>query len=483
MRILALVLVFIGLVDSTYLVAEHYSEATPPCRVGFSLVDCGAVLRSKYAVIAGVPMAVLGLVHYAFLRGLILYGLQKKSLVARSLAVIESLGGALFSVYLVYLQLFVLHAICIYCMLSAVVSFILCATVFQLFAAERTYLVRTLIAWFYKHVSKPLFFMFDPEFVHQRVVTLGEVSMQVPGVAALTRWILAAPDKTLGKTLMGIHFASPIGLAAGFDYEARLSQSLAPLGFGFQTVGTMTNEPCEGNPTPRLGRLPLSRSLMVNKGFRNPGINAVIAKLKGKQFSIPLGISIGDAKGRIDQIITAFKKCERAKLNHSYYELNISCPNLHGALSLYEPKNLQPLLERIDALKLKRPVWVKMPIDLTDQQTLALLRTIAKHSPKAVIFGNLQKNRKSSAFVKAELKRFPVGNFSGKPTFARSNELIALAHKHFGKRFVVVGCGGVFDAKDARAKLKAGADLIQMITGMIFQGPQVVSQINAELAK
>jgi dihydroorotate dehydrogenase len=135
----------------------------------------------------------------------------------------------------------------------------------------------------------------------------------------------------------------------------------------------------------------------------------------------------------------------------------------------------------IDKLHLKKPVFIKMPIEKSDKEVLSMLSIIAKHSPQGVIFGNLQKDRKNPVLVKEEVSKFPKGNFSGKPTYKRSNELIKVTYKKYRKRFVIIGCGGVFCAQDAYEKITLGASLVQIITGMIFEGPQVIAAINMEL--
>jgi dihydroorotate dehydrogenase len=240
-----------------------------------------------------------------------------------------------------------------------------------------------------------------------------------------------------------------------------------------------------------LGRLPKSKSLMVNKGFKNPGAEKTIIKLKGLNFEIPVGISIGRSNNKtcstqkisVEDIIETFKLFEKSKINHSYYELNISCPNLHGDISFYPIKNLEELLLEIDKLNLKKPVFVKMPLENSNTDVLDMLKTIASHSPKGVIFSNLSKNRNNKLINQEETDKFPagIGSFSGKPTEKRSNELIRLAYKNFGKSLIIIGCGGVFSAKDAYKKIRSGASLVQLITGMVYEGPQLIAQINNEL--
>lgn len=346
----------------------------------------------------------------------------------------------------------------------------------------------TLTKYSYQYLLKPILFQFDPEGVHVAMTSFGEQLGKQKWARGLLANQLVKNYPSLSQNLAGIKFNSPIGLSAGFDYDAKLTQISGSLGFGFQTVGTITNNSYEGNPKPRLGRLPKSKSLMVNKGFKNLGAAAIAAKLAGKTFDIPIGISIGrtnsealNQKESVDDIIQAFKAFENAQVKNSYYELNISCPNLKGTVTFYTPAKLDQLLKEIDKLKLKKPLFVKMPISSTDKEILAMLKVIAKHSPAGVIFGNLQKDK--STLNPIETKKFSVGNFSGKPTFDRSNHLIFLAFKNFKKRFVIIGSGGVFNSDDAYTKIKAGASLVQLITGMVYQGPQLIAEINQDLAK
>lgn len=331
----------------------------------------------------------------------------------------------------------------------------------------------------------------DPEFVHERLTASGELMGKCWCTRKLFRGLYRFDDAALQQELHSVNFKTPVGLAAGFDYQAQLTQILPSLGFGFGTVGTITNLAYAGNPPPRLGRLPKSKSLMVYKGFKNNGAKSVAQKLVKLKFSYPAGVSIGRSnnKGLITQkdsvkdIIKAFETFLSAKVNDAYYELNISCPNLFGDVSFYPPKNLKDLLTEVDKLKISQPIFIKMPIEKTDAETLGMLDIIVKHQIAGVIFGNLQKNRKDPALDPQEVARFTYGNFSGKPTFKRSNELIKLAYKRFGKKLTVIGCGGIFNAEDAYTKIKLGASLVQLITGMIFEGPALIGQINYGLVQ
>lgn len=340
----------------------------------------------------------------------------------------------------------------------------------------------------YKYILAKVIFSFNSELMHDFMTAFGEILGKVPLTKKFVYLLFNVKSPILFQRIKGVNFENPIGLSAGFDYEARLTQILPSIGFGFGTIGTITNLPCEGNPKPRLARLLKSKSLMVNKGFRNKGIDTITYKLKNYSFQIPVGISIGQTntdifsqEEAIDDIISAFKKAESANLKIKYYELNISCPNLKSKVTFYDPKKLDKLLQRVKNLNIKKPIFIKMPIDKSDNEVLAMLNVIVKNKIDGVIFGNLQKNRKNKVLDKTEIAKYPVGNFSGKPTFEDSNQLIELAYRSYKDKLVIIGCGGVFSAKDAYCKIKLGATLVQLITGLVFEGPQLAAQINDEL--
>lgn len=346
-----------------------------------------------------------------------------------------------------------------------------------------------MFGFLYKNLFKPIAFKFDAELVHNAMTKAGVHLGNYRATRNLTKRLFYYKNKKLAQEIAGIKFENPIGLSAGFDYNADLTQILPSVGFGFATVGTITNMPYEGNPKPQLGRLPRSRSLLVNKGFRNIGAKVISEKLKPKKFDIPIGISIGRSNSdtlktlekSIEDILISFKTVENAKIKNAYYELNISCPNLiHGSknITFYPPANLEKLLSRVDKLKLSKPLFIKMPISEDNKSFEKMLNVILKHKVTGVIIGNLQKDRTLKSFDKSEIKKAGMGNFSGAPCFRRSNELISLAYKRSKGKLVIIGCGGVFDAKDAYEKMRLGANLVMMITGMIYEGPQVIGEIN-----
>jgi dihydroorotate dehydrogenase len=344
----------------------------------------------------------------------------------------------------------------------------------------------------YSSVLKPIFFQMDPEFVHERMTQNGVWLGKISPLKQLIRTTWAYEDKKLRTKLNGITFPNPVGLSAGFDYNGELTQITPDLGFGFHTIGTVTLESYEGNPKPRLGRLPRSKALIVNKGLKNIGAREVIRHLENVTFEIPVGVSIASTNkafksddDQIKNIYHCFQAFENSQVKHSYYELNISCPNTFGGEPFTTCARLDLLMSKIDKLFLSRPLYVKMPIDQSVAHTLALVKVISHHNAQGIIIGNLTKNKNNPAVDPQDQKIWQQrqGNLSGKPTWKVSNTLIRAVRDKYPNRLTIIGTGGIFSGEDAAYKMELGADLVQLITGMIFQGPQLIGQINQYLAQ
>ena len=346
----------------------------------------------------------------------------------------------------------------------------------------------------YKNILKPVLFLFKADSVHTSFLKMG---MFVGGIK-VKKWIIKKimyyNDPSLGSTVCGIDFENPIGLAAGFDYDADLIEILPCLGFGYHTIGTVTYLSYGGNPLPMLGRLPKSKSLLVNKGFKSRGVVAVLNKIGSRHGGVPLGLSIGSTNKvyastieMTNDVMSSFTEVLK-KNNFDYFELNISCPNLINTEHLCDtfdtPLGLDMLLNKLSTLDIKKPLFIKMYLEKSVRDTMTLAEVASKHPyVSGLIFSNLVKDRTNPNFNKEEIKNAGRGNFSGKPTVELSNNLISEVYKKYGDRFVIIGCGGIFTGMDAYEKIKRGASLVQMITGMIYEGPQVIGEINKELVE
>lgn len=346
----------------------------------------------------------------------------------------------------------------------------------------------------YRNIIKPILFLFPADDVHEWFLNNGRWLGQHSFFKKLFRKMWSYEDPILNQNLAGLAFENPIGLSAGFDYNADLVEILPSIGFGFNTIGTLTVEPYIGNPPPMLGRLPKSKSLLVNKGFKNEGVAKVLAHLNLNSSGAMRGISIGatnkaypDFSAMVENIVAGFVEAEKFK-DFDYYELNISCPNLLNLQNLKEQlassSGLTKTLTRLGTLNLVRPVFIKMPLERTFDEAKELIEaTVPFVFVKGLIFANLAKNRDNPAFDQSEIKKAGAGNFSGKPMENQSNEMLRYAYRHYHERFLLIGVGGVFTAEDAYKKIKLGASLIQLITGMVFMGPQQIGLINKGLAK
>lgn len=340
------------------------------------------------------------------------------------------------------------------------------------------------IAAIYKAILKPIFFRFDPEDVHDYMTRVGTFLGRYALTRAVTGWLFDFRDVRLSQTIHGIEFANPIGLAAGFDKNAELTQILPAVGFGFAELGSITGEPCSGNPQPRLWRLPRSRSLVVYYGLKNDGCEAIAAQLAGRKFRIPYGVSVAftncaenmDTARAVTDYAKAFRTMESCG---AYVTVNVSCPNTQGGSPFMQPTELEKLLSELDKIPTQKPVFIKLSPDISTEQLDQLLDIARKHRVHGIIATNLTKKRDNPAIHDRKVPE--KGGLSGKVVQAGSDNMIAHIYRREGKRFVIIGVGGVFTPEDAYRKIRLGASLVQLITGMIYQGPQAISAINAGL--
>ncbi|MHB0978167.1 MAG: quinone-dependent dihydroorotate dehydrogenase [Minisyncoccota bacterium] len=343
----------------------------------------------------------------------------------------------------------------------------------------------------YRSILKPILFRFDPEFVHDWFILLGEKLGGFRPAYALLDLIYGFSGRESGVTVDGLYYSTPVILGAGFDYNARLINVLPALSFGGVEVGSVTASPCQGNPKPRLMRLPKSQSILVNKGLRNDGVDVIIKRLQNKKQRKDFVVGVSIARSNVEQTasveegvsdyLESFKKLNQANVG-DYFTLNISCPNAFGGETFAEPISLEKLLGAISEVPCDKPIYIKMPINLDWPSFDKLLQVIEKFKVSGVIIGNLNKDY-SSLIVRAEAPEKYQGGLSGRPCFKLSNDLIRMTREKYGHRFTIIGSGGVFSPQDALEKLALGADLVQIVTGMIYEGPGLMKKIAKEYAK
>lgn len=347
----------------------------------------------------------------------------------------------------------------------------------------------TLKRFLYKSVLKPIFFKFDPEVVHDLVTVVGEFLGKFAVTRFLTRLAFVYKNPILSQKIWGIDFENPVGLAAGFDKDAKLYSVIGSVGFGFTEVGTVTYGAYEGNPKPRLYRLPESKGLVVYYGLKNEGATNIVKRLQIQPKNIPQIISIGRTNvaetASLERGIKDYFDCLQYFIKNrvgDIYEINISCPNLFCGESFNEVPHLKLLLEKLFSLPIEKPVFVKMPINFDWENFKKLLDVILQFKVSAVVIGNLNKDR-TSRTIKEQIPQNIKGGISGKPTQELSNELISKTYQYCGSKLKIVGVGGIFSASDAYEKICRGASMVQLITGMIYEGPQLVGEINKGLTE
>lgn len=354
--------------------------------------------------------------------------------------------------------------------------------IYRLIIGARNALLKNL----YKLAGKPVFFLLDPEAVHDGVSRLGKILGRFRVTRALTRLLFGFSDPSLGQTVAGIKISNPVGLAAGFDKDAKLINIIPSVGFGFMDVGSVTGEPCAGNPKPRLWRLKRSGGLVVYYGLKNRGCEIISKELRGKRTMVPLGISVAMTNSEknliLDSAIEDYAKAFSSFADiGDYITVNVSCPNACGGQPFSDPANLERLLSRLDGIRTSRPVFLKLSPDLEDSVFDETVEIACRHRVAGIICSNLTKKRGAGISPMDPVPK--KGGVSGKPVRDLSDRMIERAYRAARGRLIIIGCGGVFSAEDAYRKIRKGASLIQMVTGMIFEGPQVVGSINLGIAK
>ena len=346
----------------------------------------------------------------------------------------------------------------------------------------------------YKHIAKPILFKMTPDAAHSKMITAGSAVQKFGFLRWLMRWSWAYqnPEK-LSQTLCGLEFQNPLGLSAGLDKNFEITGVVNAIGFGQMEGGSITFKPCSGNPKPWFYRLPKTKSIVVHVGLANQGATKNLKRLNkyadAQIGQMQMNVSVAytnEEKTKTEKeaiadyvgTLNLIKKSRRTNL----VTMNISCPNTYGGEPFTTPAKLEKLLSAVDRVGLEIPVFIKMPIDKTEAEFAALIDVILKHNVQGVTIANLFKDRKK-AKLSDELPDSVPGSLSGKPTFEKSNQLIKLAYKKAGDKLVISGVGGVFSAEDAYEKIRAGASLVEMVTGLMFEGPQIVGQINRGLVK
>ncbi len=335
---------------------------------------------------------------------------------------------------------------------------------------------------------RPILFLLSPEKAHHFTLLLLKITLKIPIISSLFKNYYQIKNKKLERELWGINFPNPVGLAAGFDKDGKHFEAMSSLGFGFIEIGTVTPIAQEGNPQPRLFRLADDQALINRMGFNNEGLEAMknrIANRKNK--NIIIGANIG--KNKVTPNANAkddYEKCFEALFDLvDYFVVNISSPNTPGLRELQDKKPLSELLTHLQTLNQEKPkpkpILLKIAPDLTDTQLDDIIEIVQATKLDGIIATNTTIDRSNLNTKKEKIEKIGNGGLSGQPLKQRSTEVIRYINKKTQGQIVIIGVGGIYNPQDAIEKINAGATLVQLYSGLIYKGPQLIKKINRSL--
>jgi len=333
----------------------------------------------------------------------------------------------------------------------------------------------------YKGLIRPLLFLMNAEQAHHFTFKTLKILFQIPGIKGITSLFFGSL-KGREKQVMGLHFKNPVGLAAGFDKDAKLFNELSAFGFGFIEVGTLTPKPQDGNPKPRLFRIVEDEAVINRMGFNNGGLDAAALRLAKKKTDIIIGGNIGKNKVTPNEVATSdyIKGVEALHNVVDYFVVNVSSPNTPNLRELQEKEPLKALLKEVKAKNEKlgaKPLMLKIAPDLTDGQLDDIVGIVNELKLSGVVATNTTISRAGLKASQEKVAAMGAGGLSGKVLRERSTEVVRYLRNKLSEDIAIVAVGGIFTGKDAKEKLDAGADLVQVWTGFLYEGPAMVRRM------
>jgi dihydroorotate dehydrogenase len=328
-------------------------------------------------------------------------------------------------------------------------------------------------------LARPALFTLDPETAHEASLRALEAGLYPRG---------GTDDPRLAQTLLGLRFPNPIGIAAGYDKDARVPDAVLGLGCGFAEIGTVTPKPQDGNPTPRVFRLVRDRAVINRLGFNNRGHAAALARLKARRLGGLIVVNVGANKDTDDKAADYVLGLQTFNAVASAFTINISSPNTPGLRDLQAPAALDALLGRVMAARgtlvtaggPSRPIIVKLAPDIAEADLPAIVERLVAHAVDGIAVSNTTLAR--AGLTDADTAR-EAGGLSGRPLFERATIVLARVFQLTGGRIPLIGIGGIDSPERARMKIEAGASLIQMYTGLIYEGPGLIGRIKQHLVE
>ena len=363
-------------------------------------------------------------------------------------------------------------------------------TIIQLYINCKSYFFGVLLHkhyLMYKLLLRPLFFLFDPEKIHHFTFSLIRFTCKIPGFSRLFKSMYVIEDAKLERKLFGLTFKNPVGLAAGFDKNAVLYNELSNFGFGFIEIGTVTPKGQAGNPKQRLFRLKDDQGIINRMGFNNEGLETAITQLKKNKGKVIIGGNIGkNTQTKPEDYTKDYLECFNGLHPYvDYFVLNVSCPNVGSHAKLNDKDYLLELIGAVQkanhTFETQKPILLKIAPDLNNGQLDEIIDLIAETNLDGVIASNTSTDRSGLKASEARLTEIGNGGLSGKPVKEKSTQVITYLAEKSNKAFPIIGVGGIHSAKDALEKIEAGADLVQIYTGFIYEGPSLIKKINKAL--
>jgi len=342
----------------------------------------------------------------------------------------------------------------------------------------------------YKLFFKPIAFLFSPEKAHHLTLVGLKTLLSIPILSHLFRSYFSVEDTRLHRNVFGLDFKNPVGLAAGFDKDGQHYQAMSALGFGFIELGTVTPVGQIGNPQPRLFRLPADEALINRMGFNNEGMVALVERLKkDRPKNLIIGGNIGKNKNTPNESAHLdYEKCFQALFPYvDYFVVNVSSPNTPNLRDLQEKEPLTRLLSLLQSINNEKPnpkpILLKIAPDLTDGQLDDIVGIISETKISGVIAANTTISRENLNTSSNEISQIGLGGLSGQPVKNRATEVIRYLHQKSEGQLTIIGVGGIGSPADALEKIAAGASLVQVYSGLVYEGPGLVKRINQAILK
>ncbi len=338
----------------------------------------------------------------------------------------------------------------------------------------------------YKLLIRPILFLFAPEKAHYFVFKSIYYSFKIPFIKAIVNSIFCTKNRYFSKELLGLKFPNRVGLAAGFDKDALLFDQLGTLGFGFVEIGTLTPKAQEGNPKPRMFRLVKDKGLINRMGFNNQGVKNAVKRLQRKKTNIIIGGNIGKNKvtpneKALEDYIHCFRALQEVV---DYFVVNVSSPNTPNLRDLQEKGPLKKILSVLQNINTKKhPILLKIAPDLTNEQLDDIIKIVQETHIQGVIATNTTIDRSNLKTPVKKVQSIGRGGLSGKPVKDKSTQVIKYLYQKSKGSFTIIGVGGIHSPQDAIEKIKAGASLVQIYTGFIYEGPSLIKKINKAFIK